>query len=222
MDDNSRALQEEEVQPKAAENGNPADEIKDNSHEKNESITINGKTEVSDKSEPAKSELKEWIKSIVIAVVIALIIRTFIFEIIQVQGSSMVPTLTNADRVIVVKINYVFNEPERGDIVIFKNPDNPKDHYVKRTIGVADDVVEIKDGIVYVNEKPLEEAYINEKPLRDYPKTKIPKDTLFVLGDNRNRSRDSTDPSVGFIPLKNVLGKAKFRIWPLNNITYFE
>ena len=86
---------------------------------------------------------------------------------------------------------------------------------------MAGDRIEIKDGMVYINDELLNEAYIKSN-FGDFPEQIVPENTIFVLGDNRNFSKDSRDPSVGFIPLKNVLGKAKIRIWPFTDITLFE
>ncbi len=169
-----------------------------------------------------KTELIEWVQAIAIAFVLSIIIKTFIFEVILVDGYSMVPTLHERDRIIVSKLTYRMSTPKQGDIVIFKNPGNMKQNYVKRVIGVAGDRIEIKDGMVYINDELLNEAYIKEQPFGDFPEQIVPENTIFVLGDNRNFSKDSRDPSVGFIPLKNVLGKAKIRIWPFTDITLFE
>ena len=167
-------------------------------------------------------EIKEWAQAILTAVILALLIRTFLFEIILVDGESMLPTLHHGDRVFVNKIGYILGGPKHGDIVIFKNPNNPRDNFVKRVIGLPGDTVRITDGVVYRNDEPLTEDYINEPSISDYPSTVVPEDTIFALGDNRNRSLDSTDPVIGFIPMDNLLGKAKLRVWPFNDITYFD
>jgi signal peptidase I len=167
-------------------------------------------------------EIKEWAQAILTAVVLALLIRTFLFEIILVDGESMLPTLHHGDRVFVSKIGYIIGEPEHGDIVIFRNPNNPRDNFVKRVIGLPGDTVSIIDGVVYRNGEPLTEDYIDEPSIDDYPETVVPPDTIFALGDNRNRSLDSTDPVIGFIPISNLMGKAKLRVWPLDDMTYFE
>ncbi|HHW70012.1 MAG TPA: signal peptidase I [Clostridiales bacterium] len=169
-----------------------------------------------------KTELIEWIQAIIIALVLSIIIKTFIFEVILVDGYSMFPTLHERDRIIVNKLAYRISTPKRGDIVIFRNPGNMKQNYIKRVIGVPGDRIEIRDGTVFVNGEAIQEDYIYESPLTDFQEEVVPKDTIFVLGDNRNFSKDSRDPSVGFVPLENVLGKAKIRIWPLTDITIFE
>ncbi|TZE83371.1 signal peptidase I [Calorimonas adulescens] len=162
------------------------------------------------------NEVLSWIEVIVVAFVIAFLIRGFIFEPITVNGDSMIPTLHNGDDLIVFKLPYRFSPPKYGDIIVFKYPSDPRYHYIKRVIGLPGDSIEIKDGEVYVNGKKLIEPYINEKTLMDFKLDKVPDDTVFVLGDNRNWSRDSRYPDVGPVPFKNIIGKATIRIWPLN------
>lgn len=172
-------------------------------------------SEVYKLKEKTKGEIREWIESIFIPVIIAIVIKAFIFETILVDGYSMLPTLKDRDRLAVNKVGYHIGEPERGDIIVFKYPADPKLIFIKRVIGVEGDRVEIKNHRVYVNGEELEEDYILEKPLGDYPEVVVPENTVFVLGDNRNDSRDSRYPDVGFIPLKYIRGKAIARIWPL-------
>ncbi|MFO7295022.1 MAG: signal peptidase I [Caldicoprobacter sp.] len=172
--------------------------------------------------EVKNNEWVEWLQSIVIALLLAFLLRMFVFDVVMVEGSSMHPTLESGDRLIVLKLGYRFRHPEHGDIVVFRNPDNPRVNYIKRVIGVEGDRVEIKDGKVYVNGKALVEPYIAEPTLGEYPETVVPEGTIFVMGDNRNFSRDSRNSQVGFIPLENVVGKAKIRIWPLWSVTILK
>ena len=181
----------------------------------NDEKKVSSKKETND---PLK-EMKEWIQAIVTAVVLALLIRTFLFEIILVDGSSMLPTLHDADRIFVNKIGYIIGGPHHGDVVIFKTPEDPHTNYVKRIIGLPGDRVRIQGGVVYVNNKALTEPYILEPPYDDYEEVTVPKGTFFALGDNRNGSKDSRDLHVGFVPVGNLLGKAVLRLWPLDNMT---
>ena len=169
-----------------------------------------------------KSDIKEWIQAILIAIVVSMFIRVFLFETTLVYGKSMESTLHDRDRVIINKLVYRFGLPDRGDIVVFKNPDNMEENYVKRVIALPGDTIEIVDGEVYVNGEVLDEPYINEPTKGDFPKAVVPDGTIFVMGDNRNHSQDSRNPSVGFVPIENVIGKAQLRIWPLNEWTIFE
>lgn len=162
-----------------------------------------------------KSQAREWIESIVIAIVIAIVIKAFVFETVLVEGSSMLPTLKDRDRLAVNRIGYRLGKPEHGDIVVFEYPADPSLIFIKRVIGVEGDRVEIKGHKVYVNGLELDEPYINEKPLGDFPEVVVPPGTVFVLGDNRNDSRDSRYTDVGFIPLENIRGEAFLRMWPM-------
>lgn len=172
--------------------------------------------------EAKKSEWVEWLESIVTALLLAFLLRMFVFDVVLVEGSSMHPTLESGDRLIVTKLSYKFKQPQRGDIVVFKNPDNPRVNYIKRVIGVEGDTVEIRDGKVYVNGQALVEPYIAEPTMGEYPRTVVPEGTIFVMGDNRNFSRDSRNSHVGFIPMQNIIGKAKIRIWPVWAVTIFK
>ena len=167
----------------------------------------------------------EITKIIVTAAVLAFGIRTFVAEARYIPSSSMEKTLLIDDRLIIEKIGYHFEEPQRGDIVVFKT-DNIKKLYeeknykneafIKRIIGLPGDTVSIKDGVVYVNEKPLPENYIAEKPDRDLEPVKVTPNHYLVLGDNRNNSYDSR--FWGFVPKENIIGRAVFRFWPVNRL----
>ena len=161
-------------------------------------------------------ELREWIVSIVGAILLALLIRTFIVELYIVDGPSMRPTLQHEERLVVNKFIYRVRNPKHGEVVIFRYPRDPSRDFIKRVIGVAGDTVEIKEGHVYVNDEIIREDYILEKTRTEYPKTTIPEGTIFVLGDNRGNSDDSRFPDVGFVPLDNVKGKAMLVFWPVD------
>lgn len=167
-----------------------------------------------------KNDIKEWIQAILIAVVVSMVIRLFLFETTLVYGPSMLSTLHERDRVIINKLVYHFYSPTRGDIVVFKNPNNNKENYVKRVIGIPGDTIKIVDEKVYVNDELLDEPYLSEPTEREFPKTKVPEGTIFVMGDNRNKSQDSR--AIGPIPIDNIIGKAQLRIWPLADFTFFK
>ena len=163
-------------------------------------------------------ETKDWVISIIAAVVMALLIRTFIVELYIVDGPSMKPTLQDEERLIVSKFIYRWRNPEKGEIVIFKYPRDPSRDFIKRVIATAGDTIEIKEGHVYVNDQMLQEDYILEKTRTEYPKVTIPEGTVFVMGDNRNNSDDSRFADVGFVPLDLIKGKAMIVFWPLDKI----
>jgi signal peptidase I len=174
-----------------------------------------------------KSTLWEWIKAILIAVVLAWIIRQFFFAPILVDGVSMSPTLHDRDRMIVNKIGYHIGEPKRFDIIVFQATED-KD-YIKRIIGLPGDEIEYRNDILYINGKPYKEPYLDEekKQLSDGPltydfkleeitgKKKVPKGQLFVLGDNRRFSKDSR--TIGTISMDQVIGKANILYWPFKD-----
>lgn len=163
-------------------------------------------------------EIKDWIVSILIAVVLAFFIRYFIVELYMVEGPSMRPTLVDGERLVVNKFVYRFKEPEKGEVLIFKFPKDPSRDFIKRVIAVAGDTIEIKDGRVYVNGQLLNEPYILERTRSSYPLSTVPQGTIFVMGDNRNNSEDSRFADVGFVPLNMIKGKAMMIFWPLDHI----
>ncbi len=166
-----------------------------------------------------KKEAVDWFLSIAVALIIALLIRRFVFTLVRVDGPSMNPTLTHGDTLFTSRLMYT---PKVGDIIIFRPPASPKTPYVKRVIATEGQTVDIDPatGAVSVDGKVYDETYIAEpiSPSRlgnmEYPYT-VPEDTVFVLGDNRNNSHDSRDSDVGAVPVKNIIGKAQIRLLPL-------
>lgn len=163
-----------------------------------------------------KTEIKEWVQSALIAIILAFIIKMFLFDFVLVQGSSMFPTLKEGDRLIVNKIGYTIGQPAHGDIVILSYSDNIE--YVKRIIAMAGDTVEITDMVVSVNGIPLTENYISPEPYDDFEAVTVPEGTYFVMGDNRANSSDSRFSSLGFVKEKDIDGKVFFRLWPFDSL----
>ncbi|MCI6099439.1 MAG: signal peptidase I [Selenomonas sp.] len=161
-------------------------------------------------------EAKDWIISIVVAVVLAFLIRQFIVELYIVDGPSMRPTLQSQERLVVNKFIYSIRHPEKGEILVFKYPRNQDRDFIKRVIATEGDTIEIKDGRVYVNDQMLNEDYILEKTRSEYPKSTVPEGTVFVMGDNRNNSEDSRFADVGFVPYSLIKGKAMLVFWPFS------
>lgn len=169
-----------------------------------------------------KKEVIEWTKCIVVSVLIALFVKTFVFNSTKVVGSSMFPTLEENDRLFSNKIVYYLGEPEREDIVIIKAPDDPNKDYIKRVIGVAGDTIEIRDGLVYLNGKQMKEDYIEEDSFTETHVDEswiVPEDYLFVLGDNRASGASKDSRSFGIIKNDSVKGKASIRYFPFNRIS---
>lgn len=168
-----------------------------------------------------KKNLIEWGKAILFAVIFAMIIKTFIFAPFVVEGASMQPTLKNNDRLFVNKISLHFSSIKHGEVVVIKNPEDPK-YYVKRVIGLSGDTIKVVDGILYVNDKEQKESYLDQKLLEEYKQlnyeeTKIPKDKLFVMGDNRLNSKDSRT-GLGDIDISSIVGKTEFVFYPFDRI----
>ena len=178
----------------------------------------------------------EWVKPVLYALIIALIIRTFIVQPFKIPTSSMVPTFKPGDRIFVTKFLYgakipftdirlpKVREPERGDIIVFTSPIEPKKFLVKRLIGEPGDTVEIKGQHIWINGKPLEEP-LSIKSITYYNKgeygraekpVKVPESYYFALGDNSLNSVDSR--YWGFVPSKNIAGKVFLIHWPIPRI----
>ncbi len=164
------------------------------------------------------AELKDWIISIAIAVVLALFIRHFIVELYLVDGPSMQPTLVSNERLVVNKFIYRFRTPKKGEVLVFQYPKDPSRDFIKRVIALPGDTIEIKDGHVFVNNQLQNEPFILSQTRGDYPLTTIPEGHIFVMGDNRNNSEDSRFPDVGFVPFNLIKGKAVLVFWPLSNL----
>ncbi len=186
--------------------------------------TVNKKTKEVD----TMKEIREWIIAIAIAIVVSLLIRNFVFTLVKVQGESMQPTLQNEDR---LYVNRFFYSPHKGDVVIFKPASDPDRPYIKRVIATEGDTVfiDFETGDVYVNDNIINEPYIKDKTTRsgeyinelitngEYSKDNpivVEKGKIFVMGDNRNNSKDSR--MIGQIPKDELIGGAVFRFWPLN------
>ncbi len=166
-----------------------------------------------------KIVMKILTNEIVLAIIIALLIKSFIIDSRYIPSSSMYPTLKIDDRLLVNKLSYIFSEPERKDVIILTPPEevHSKYDYVKRIIGLPGETVEIKDGKVYIDNEPLEENYIAEKPNYHFGPKKIPSDFVLVLGDNRNKSFDG-HLWHQWLSIESIKGKVFFRYWPLNRI----
>jgi signal peptidase I len=173
-----------------------------------------------------KNELWEWIKALAIAVILAAVIRYFFFAPIVVDGSSMMPTLQDKDRMLVNKIGYRIGSPDRFDIVVFHATED-KD-YIKRVIGLPGDHIEYKDDQLYINGELFEEPYLDpyKQEVVDGPLTppfvidSVPDGHLFVMGDNRRYSKDSRQ--IGPVQISEVLGKTNIVYWPFSDIGIIE
>ena len=175
-----------------------------------------------------KVEEKEfsWAREIISTALylLAVVVLTFLFvqfvgQRTHVNGDSMNVTLEDGDNLIVDKLSYRFSDPERYDIIVFPYQYQEKTYYIKRIIGMPGETVQVIDGMVYIDGEMLDESY--GKEVMEYAGVasdpiELGEDEYFVLGDNRNNSSDSRDPSVGNIKEDQIIGKAFIRIWPLN------
>ncbi len=167
-------------------------------------------TPAPERPSPARSFLREVVETFVLALLIYLVINALTGRF-YVRGSSMEPTLHNGQYLVVSKISYLFNEPQRGDIVVFVSLNGTGEDYIKRVIGLPGERVEVRDGAVWINGYRLDEPYLNS----GIPYTgvwKLGPDEYFVLGDNRANSSDSH--TWGPLPRKNIIGKAWLCYWP--------
>ncbi|MCK9432851.1 MAG: signal peptidase I [Candidatus Omnitrophota bacterium] len=182
-----------------------------------------------------KSVIRDWAESILVAFILAMVIRTFIVQAFKIPTGSMRMTLIEGDLILVNKFVYgakipftgfrlpEFHQPKRGDVVVFIYPEDRDKDFIKRMIGLPGDTVEIKGGSIFVNDKPLEgdifnrTYYYNQGPLGGTgEKVVVPQDSYFVLGDNSATSKDSR--YWGFVPKKNLLGQAMVIYWPPKRI----
>jgi signal peptidase I len=168
--------------------------------------------------------MKEWVEPIVIAVVLALIIRTFVVQAFKIPTGSMRTTLMEGDRILVNKFIYRFTQPKRGDVIVFISPEDKKKDFIKRLVGLPNENIQILNGAILVNNNPLEEGSVLKKQKyynrgdfgAEDQKVTVPPDAYYVLGDNSISSRDSR--YWGFMPKKYLLGKAFLIYWPPNRI----
>lgn len=166
-----------------------------------------------DKKKSRLSDIISWLIVIAAAIALAIVVNNVVILKTVITSGSMRPTMEIDEHVIANRLAYLFSEPQRGDMVFFANPDDETETYVKRIIGLPGDKVEIKKGKVYINdaEKPLKEPYLFEKAEKlDFGPYYVPEDSYFMLGDNRNISRDSRFWDTPFVKRDKIYGKALF------------
>lgn len=163
---------------------------------------------------PTKSVVREWLETIVVALLVALLIRGFVLQVYLVEGESMEPTLHTEERLLVNKFIYRFREPRAGEIIVLQDPGKPSRELIKRVVAVGGETVQVTKGIVYINGAPLQEPYKNDlfTQYSDSPPVLVPEGAVYVMGDNRGRSFDSRN--IGPVELGKVDGKAFFMFWP--------
>lgn len=172
------------------------------------------------KTESKKSvgrEIFEWIMVFVVAITAALAIRTFIFEPVRVDGTSMVNTLHDNEYMVVTKYQYLFNDPARFDVVICRYPSRGNTNFVKRIVGIPGDTVAVHGGKLYVNGEEVDEPYIDVPMLSETPETLVEEGHYFVMGDNRNNSNDSRSQAVGQLTRSQIRGQVRLVAWPIGD-----
>ena len=162
---------------------------------------------------PKLRELAEWLLALLIAVVIFFILRQFLFRTVRIMGISMEPAFYHGERLIVSKVPYWLAAPDYGDVIAFPYKEDPSQKYIKRIIGLSGDEIDFADNQFTVNSVPIEGDPINAFGNVIFPLI-VPEGTFFVLGDNRNASKDSRYQEVGCVPQKDIVGKAVLRFWP--------
>lgn len=195
-----------------------------------------------------KSAWREWAESIVIAFVLAMFIRTFFIQAFKIPSGSMIPTLEIGDRLMVNKLRYGpkltvryggkifftmkrlpgFSKPQRGDIIVFIYPEDPKRDFIKRLIAFGGESIEIREGDIYINGRRIDDPAIKKNYYYNKPGNygregqivKVPEGYVYVLGDNSASSHDSR--FWGFVPQENIIGRAEFIYWPFDRLRFLE
>jgi signal peptidase I len=186
-----------------------------------------------------KSAVREWTESIVVAFILAMIIRAFVVQAFKIPTGSMHPTLLEGDLILVNKFMYgaripfvnlrlpAIRQPKAGDVIVFIYPENPKKDFIKRVVACEGQTVEIKNGSIYINDQPLLDSRFSQRYYynkgdygKEQAKILVPKENFFVLGDNSASSQDSR--YWGFVPKQNILGKAILIYWPPQRIRIIE
>lgn len=169
-----------------------------------------------EKPTSVKKEILSWVMTFVAAILIVVFAQTFLIINAQVPTCSMVNTIQEGDRIFTFRLSYLFDDPQRGDIIVFRYPDNEKERFTKRVIGLPGERVEIRDGKVYINdsETPLDEPYVNGTPTGNFGPYEIPEDCYFMLGDNRNDSLDARYWQNTYLHKDKILGKVIFSYYP--------
>jgi signal peptidase I len=167
-------------------------------------------------------EVRTWVRDIFFAALTAVLIVVFVVQPVKVEGTSMQPHLSDQERIFVNKFVYRISGISRGDIVVFWYPKDTAKSFIKRVIGLPGETVEIRSGIVYLDEESLNEPYVPTGYLdhSSFGPETVPPGTYFVLGDHRNSSNDSRN--WGMVPRENIFGKAVFRYWPVSKLGLIE
>jgi signal peptidase I len=162
--------------------------------------------------------LRSWMRDLFFSISISLFIILFVYQPVKVEGGSMEPGLEDQERIFINKLAYRLENIQRGDIIVFRYPRDPRKSFIKRVVGLPGDRVRVSDGQVYLNGRRTVEPYVPENYLdsRSFPEVKVPADSFYVLGDHRSMSNDSRD--FGPVPRSYIYGKAVFGYWPMDKL----
>jgi signal peptidase I len=162
-------------------------------------------------------ELRVWTRDLLFAICFAIVVIIFLYQPVKVEGTSMAPLISDQERIFINKLVYKFEPISRGDVVVFWYPNDRTKSFIKRVVGLPGETVEIRQGRVYVDEKPLEEPYILPAYLdsNNYPPFHVPQREYFVMGDHRDSSNDSR--MFGPVRAEYIYGKAVFAYWPMDH-----
>ena len=161
-------------------------------------------------------EIRDYIFLIILAFAFAFLMNKFVYANAEVPTGSMIPIVQPGDRLIINRLSYLFEEPKRGDIVMFAYPDNEKKNYLKRIIGLPGEKLEIREGLIYINDRktPLSENYLNDEPNGDFGPYNVPDGCYFMLGDNRDNSLDAREWKNKYVKKEKIVGKAWLKYYP--------
>lgn len=161
-----------------------------------------------------KKEIVSWVKTVVFTFAVYFIATNTLIANAMVPTGSMENTIMPGSRIIINRLAYLAEEPERGDVISFWFPDNPKENYLKRIIALPGETVEGKDGKIYIDGEELKESYIKEVSYIDFGPYTVPEESYFVMGDNRNHSKDSRYWNNKFVSKEAIVGRAEFEYYP--------
>ena len=181
-------------------------------------VPIAGDEDFAGGSHRDRTGFSGWVRDVAISLAVSAFFIIFLYQPVKVEGTSMMPTLQDQERVFINKFVYKLEPIERGDVVVFRYPRDPAKSYIKRVVAVAGDSVQIQAGVVYVNGERLQEVYVPRmyEDVRSYPGVIVPPHSYFVLGDHRNLSNDSRD--FGPVDEEFIYGKAVFGYWPVTKL----